>query len=140
LVAEQLVDDEARENRGHGLIRYGPRSPGCETAIAARQLKVERHRRDAPAGWRQRLGPGRHDASDDDCVDGPRSTAPAGRWRAMRSHRWLGICGGCGWRWLCRPAACSGHPSSAWVVPWEEPPIFGTNLIAFGFAQGRPPL
>src|ERR1043166_8648208 len=141
LVAEQLVDAEARESRGQGLIRLRSYVTWMRNGkvVSPAKLKLEREfgatlLLDGGNGWGQvvttqvmamcverarKLGI---------CLALVRNTNHIGRLgyyvEAAADDGFVGL------------VACSGHPSSAWVGPWGgTKPIFGTNPIAFGLPR-----
>ena len=145
LVAKQLVDAEARESRGQGLIRLRPYITWLRNGkiVSPAKLTLEREfgatlLLDAGNGW------------------GQVATTQAMTMCVERAQR-LGVClallrnanhiGRLGYYveaaaddGLVGLVACSGHPSSAWVAPWGGiKPIFGTNPIAFGFPRKNGP-
>jgi LDH2 family malate/lactate/ureidoglycolate dehydrogenase len=141
LVAEQLVDAEARENRGQGLIRLRPYVNWMRNGKIASpaKLKVEREfgatlLLDGNNGWGQVVTT----QAMTMCVE--RAQRQGVCLALLRNSNHIGrlgyyveIAAGDGFVGL---VACSGHPSSAWVAPWGgTKPIFGTNPIAFGFPR-----
>jgi LDH2 family malate/lactate/ureidoglycolate dehydrogenase len=141
LVAEQLVDAEARESRGQGLIRVRPYVAWLRSGKIASPARVKLEREfgatlllDGGNGWGQvattqamRM-----------CVERARKQGVC--LALVRNANHIGRLGyyveaaaGDGFVGL---VACSGHPSSAWVAPWGgTKPIFGTNPVAFGFPR-----
>jgi len=141
LVAEQLVDAEARENRGQGLIRLRPYITWMRNGKIASpaKLKVERQfgatlLLDGGNGWGQVVTT----QAMTMCLE--RAQEQGVCLALVRNANHIGRLGyyveaaaGDGFVGL---VACSGHPSSAWVAPWGgTKPIFGTNPIAFGFPR-----
>ena len=141
LVAEQLVDAEARESRGQGLIRLRPYINWMRTGKIASpaKLKIEREfgstlLLDGGNGWGQVVTT----QAMTMCVE--RAQKHGVCLALVRNANHIGRLGyyveaaaadGC-----VGLVACSGHPSSAWVAPWGgTKPIFGTNPIAFGFPR-----
>jgi LDH2 family malate/lactate/ureidoglycolate dehydrogenase len=147
LVAEQLVDAEARESRGQGLIRLRPYINWMRTGKIVSPAKVTIEREfgatlllDGGNGWGQVVTT----QAMTMCVE--RAQKHGICFALMRNANHIGRLGyyveaaaadGC-----VGLLACSGHPSSAWVAPWGgTKPIFGTNPIAFGFPrQDGPPV
>jgi LDH2 family malate/lactate/ureidoglycolate dehydrogenase len=145
LVAEQLVDAEARENRGQGLIRlrsYITWMRGGKVVSPAK-LKLEREfgstlLLDGGNGWGQVVTT----QAMAMCVERARKQGIC--LALVRNANHIGRLG-----YYVEAAAAdgfvglvmnSGHPSSAWVAPWGgTKPIFGTNPIAFGFPRKEGP-
>lgn len=145
LVAEQLVDAEARESRGQGLIRLRPYVNWMRTGkiVSPAKLKIEREfgatlLLDGGNGWGQVVTTQVMTM----CVE--RAQKHGICFALVRNPNHIGRLGyyveaaaadGC-----VGLVACSGHPSSAWVAPWGgTKPIFGTNPIAFGFPRKDDP-
>ncbi len=141
LVAEQLVDAEARESRGQGLIRLRPYVNWMRTGkiISPIKIKIEREfgatiLLDGGDGWGQVVTT----QAMTMCVE--RAQKHGICFALLRNANHIGRLGyyveaaaSSGYIGL---VACSGHPSSAWVAPWGgTKPIFGTNPIAFGFPR-----
>ena len=141
LVAEQLVDAEARENRGQGLIRIRPYVTWMRNGKITSPSKLRLEREfgatlllDGGNGWGQVATMQamtmcvERAQKQGVCLALVRNTNHIGRLgyyvEDAASHGLVGL------------VACSGHPSSAWVAPWGgTKPIFGTNPIAFGFPR-----
>ncbi len=141
LVAEQLVDAEARENRGQGLIRLRPYVTWMRNGKIASPSKLRLEREfgatlllDGGNGWGQVVTTQamtmcvERAQKQGVCLALVRNANHIGRLgyyvEAAAGHGLVGL------------VACSGHPSSAWVAPWGgTKPIFGTNPIAFGFPR-----
>lgn len=141
LVAEQLVDAEARENRGQGLIRLRPYVNWMRTGKIVSPVKLEIEREfgatlllDGGNGWGQVVTTQTMTMCIDRarkhgiCLALVRNCNHIGRLgyyvEAAARDGYVGL------------VACSGHPSSAWVAAWGgTKPIFGTNPIAFGFPR-----
>jgi LDH2 family malate/lactate/ureidoglycolate dehydrogenase len=147
LVAEQLVDAEARECRSQGLIRVRPYVDWSRNGKIASptELTIEREYGatlllDGNNGWgqvatQQAMTKCVERAQEQGvCLALVRNANHIGRLgyyvEAAAEHGLIGL------------VACSGNPSSGWVAPWGgTKPIFGTNPIAFGFPrQDRPPV
>ena len=141
LVAEQLVDAEARENRGQGLIRLRPYVNWMRAGKIVSPAKLEIEREfgatlllDGGNGWGQVVTT----QAMTMCVE--RAQKHGICFALVRNSNHIGRLG-----YYVEAAAsdghvglvaCSGHPSSAWVAPWGgTKPIFGTNPIAFGFPR-----
>lgn len=145
LVSEHLVDAEARENRGQGLIRLRPYVTSMRNGkiVSPSKLKLEREfgatlLLDGGNGWGQVVTTqamtmcGERAQKHGICFALVRNANHIGRLgyyvEAAASDGFVGL------------LACSGHPSSAWVAPWGgTKPIFGTNPIAFGFPRKEGP-
>src|SRR5262245_1587339 len=141
LIAEQLVDAEARENRGQGLIRLRPYITTMRNGKVVSPVKLKFEREfgatlllDGGNGWGQVVTT----QAMKMCVE--RAQKQGICFALLRNANHIGRLGydveaatvDC----LVRLVACSGHPSAAWVAPWGgTKPIFGTNPIAFGFPR-----
>jgi len=141
LVAEQLVDAEARENRGQGLIRLRPYVNWMRGGkiVSPAKLAIEREfgatlLLDGGNGWGQVVTT----QTMTMCVE--RAQKHGICFALVRNSNHIGRLGyyveAAAREGYVGLVACSGHPSSAWVAPWGgTKPIFGTNPIAFGFPR-----
>ena len=147
LVAEQLVDSEARESRSQGLIRVRPYVTWARNGQIASPTKLSIEREhgatlllDAHKGWGQVATL----QAMEMCVERARTNGAC--LALMRNTKHLGRLGyyveAAARQGYAGVIACSGNPSAAWVAPWGgTKPLFGTNPIAFGFPrQGKPPV
>jgi LDH2 family malate/lactate/ureidoglycolate dehydrogenase len=145
LVAEQLVDAEARDNRGQGLIRLRSYIGWMRSGkiVSPAKLKIEREvgatlLLDGGNGWGQVVTT----QAMTMCVE--RAQKHGICFALVRNANHIGRLGfyveaaadeGC-----VGLVAGSGHPSAAWVAPWGgTKPIFGTNPMAFGFPRKEGP-
>jgi LDH2 family malate/lactate/ureidoglycolate dehydrogenase len=141
LVAEQLVDAEARENRGQGLIRLRSYVTWMRNGKVVSPAKLTLEREfgstlllNGGNGWGQVVTTQamamcvERAQKQGICLALVRNANHIGRLgyyvETAAAEGFVGL------------VACSGHPSSAWVAPWGgTKPIFGTNPIAFGFPR-----
>ena len=145
LVAEQLVDAEARESHAQGLLRVPPyvRWSRNATIVSPTEVTIERESGatlvlDAHRGWGQiaalramELCLERAEESGV-CLAIVRNTNHIGR---LGSYVEVAC-----ERGMIGLIAGSGNPDSAWVAPWGGVrPLFGTNPIAFGFPRESGP-
>jgi LDH2 family malate/lactate/ureidoglycolate dehydrogenase len=147
LVADQLVDAEARQSHAQGLIRVPPYVGWSRdgTIVSPTKLTVEQESGatlvlDAHNGWGQVAALRAMELCIDRaqqsgiCLAVIRNTNHIGRLgfyvEAAAAQGMIGLIAG------------SGNPGSAWVAPWGGVrPLFGTNPIAFGFPrQSDPPV
>jgi LDH2 family malate/lactate/ureidoglycolate dehydrogenase len=141
LVADQLVDAEARESRAQGLIRLPPYVGWSRQGkiVSPTEVTIDQEGGatlvlDAHNGWGQvaamramELCLERAERSGV-CLAIVRNTNHIGRLgyyvEAAAARGSIGLIAG------------SGNPGSAWVAPWGGvKPLFGTNPIAFGFPR-----
>jgi LDH2 family malate/lactate/ureidoglycolate dehydrogenase len=141
VVAQHVIDAEARENRSQGLIRvpaYVRWAQSGQIASGA-PVTVERDSGsvlviDGHDGW----GHVTALRAIDLCVE--RATATAACFAVVRRANHIGRLGFFVERAAARGCvgmiSCSGNPSSSWVAPWGgTEPLFGTNPIAIGFPR-----
>jgi LDH2 family malate/lactate/ureidoglycolate dehydrogenase len=145
VVAEHVVDAEARENRSQGLIRIPPYVQWARagTIVSGASVTVERDSGsvlvvDGHDGW----GHVSAMRAMDLCVD--RAAATGACFAVVRRANHIGRLGYFVERAAARGCigviSCSGNPSSGWVAPWGgTEPLFGTNPIAIGFPRGDGP-
>lgn len=141
LVAEQLVDAEARESRGQGLIRLRPYVNWMRSGkiVSPAKLEIERELGatlllDGGNGWGQVVTT----QAMTMCVE--RAQKHGICFALVRNSNHIGRLGyyveAAAREGYVGVVACSGHPSAAWVAPWGgTKPIFGTNPIALGFPR-----
>ncbi|MGH2614891.1 MAG: Ldh family oxidoreductase [Thermomicrobiales bacterium] len=145
LVADQLVDAEARESHAQGLIRLPPYVGWSRngTIVSPTEVTVEQECGatlvlDAHNGWGQVAAMRAMDLCIERaqqtgiCLAVVRNTNHIGRLgyyvEAAAEQGMIGLIAG------------SGNPASAWVAPWGGvKPLFGTNPIAFGFPRESAP-
>jgi L-2-hydroxycarboxylate dehydrogenase (NAD+) len=141
LVAEHVVDAEARENRSQGLIRIPPYVSWARSGKikSGAPLTIERDSGsvlvvDGHHGW----GHVTALRAMERCVERARQTGAC--FAVVRGANHLGRLG----YFVERAAAQgfigiisgSGNPSGSWVAPWGGiEPLFGTNPIAIGFPR-----
>ena len=125
LVAEQLVDAEARENRGQGLIRLRPYVTWMRNGKIASPAKLTVERQfgvtlllDGGNGWGQVVTAKAMTMCVERAQEHGRLLGAGAQCESHRSARLL--CGGCGWRWLCRLGG-----------------VLRTSLLSLGRAMGR---
>jgi LDH2 family malate/lactate/ureidoglycolate dehydrogenase len=141
VVAEHLVDAEARESRSQGLIRLRPYLTWARDGKINSPTKVTIEREfgatlllNGNSGWGQVAALSamkmcmERAQKHGICFGLMRGTKHIGRQgyyvEAAAEEGFIGL------------IACSGNPSSGWVAPWGgTKPIFGTNPIAFGFPR-----
>lgn len=147
IVAEHLVDAEARESRSQGLIRLRPYLTWARDGKISSPTQVTIEREfgatlvlNGNGGW------GQVAALDAMKMCTERAEKRGICFAVMRGAKHIGRQGyyveAAAERGYVGLIACSGNPSSAWVAPWGgTKPIFGTNPIAFGFPRkDRPPV
>lgn len=143
VVAEQLVDAEARESRAQGLIRlpsYVGWSRSGQIASPA-SLTLEREFGativlDAHNGWGQVSAL----RAMEMCTERAERTGVC--LAVVRNANHIGRLGfyveAAAKRGMIGLIAGSGNPESAWVAPWGGVrPLFGTNPLALGFPRGE---
>jgi LDH2 family malate/lactate/ureidoglycolate dehydrogenase len=141
IVAEHLVDAEARESRSQGLIRLKPYLGWARDGRVSSPTKVTIEREfgatlllNGNSGW------GQVAALDAMKMCMERAQTQGVCFAVMRGARHIGRQGyyveAAAEQGFIGVIACSGNPSSGWVAPWGgTKPIFGTNPIAFGFPR-----
>lgn len=141
IVAEHLVDAEARENRAQGLVRLKPYIQWVRSGkIAPRtELRIEHEHGatlmvDAGNGWGQVAAI----RTIELCVERARTHGVC--LAVVRNTNHIGRLGayveGAAAAGMVGLVACSGNPQSAWVAPWGgTQPLFGTNPLALGFPR-----
>jgi LDH2 family malate/lactate/ureidoglycolate dehydrogenase len=141
LVAEHVVDAEARENRSQGLIRLPAYVQWARTGkiVSGAAVTVERDSGsvlviDGHDGW----GHVSAVRAMDLCVE--RALRTGACFAVVRGANHIGRLGYFVERAAARGCigviSCGGNPSSGWVAPWGGvKPIFGTNPIAIGFPR-----
>lgn len=147
IVAEHLVDAEARESRSQGLIRVRPYLNWARDGKISSPTRVTIEREfgatlllNGNNGWGQVAALNAMKM----CIE--RAEKHGICLAVMRGARHIGRQGhyveAAAEQGYVGLVACSGNPSSAWVAPWGgTKPIFGTNPIAFGFPRkDRPPV
>lgn len=145
LVADQLVDAEARESRAQGLIRLRPYARWSRDGaiVSPTEVTVERECGatlvlDAHKGWGQVAATRAMEL----CVERARQSGVC--LAIVRNTNHIGRLGyyveAAAAAGMIGLIACSGNPSSSWVAPWGGVrPLFGTNPIAFGFPRDHQP-
>ncbi len=145
LVAEHVVDAEARENRSQGLIRVPPYVGWARAGKikSGAPVTVERDSGsvlviDGHDGW----GHVSAVRAMDLCVE--RAATTGACFAIVRRANHIGRLGYFVERAAARGCigviSCGGNPSSGWVAPWGGiKPLFGTNPIAIGFPRSDGP-